>query len=472
MGDIFGKGSSPPAAPDPVATAKAQGEANIASALDTAKLANPNITTPYGSQTVTFGQPDTLGNVDYYRQHPELATKYFNEYISPKVNFTDPNEKYVQAYYSQNPNATAADVAKRLPDFAKEIGITGNQAQNALDTYYANSAKSTLQNNPFASTASIQDQVNQWAKTGSLTPEQAQAAVNRVTLAASEAQRTAQLTPSEYAQQNYDTTGKDLGYKAPTPLDKLTPNVTQTLTPEQTRILNEQNAAKLKLSQLASTGATNASTALSKPFSFGGPDVQTSLDTSNIAKMPINAGTTAQDAIMARLNPTLAKNRVSTETQLINQGLRPGTEAYDNAIQLLGQQENDQRTQAVLQGLGLDINANNQGFNQSVQSGQFANTAQGQALAQALTKRNQPLNEITALLSGSQINNPQFTPYTGANVAPAPIANSVNSNYQNQLSAYNTDVGSQNNMTSGLFSLGSAALKNPSGVASLASMFI
>jgi hypothetical protein len=53
---------------------------------------------------------------------------------------------------------------------------------------------------------------------------------------------------------------------------------------------------------------------------------------------------------------------------------------------------------------------------QMLQSGQFANTAQGQALAQALQQRQLPLNEISALMSGSQIQNPQFQGYQGANV--------------------------------------------------------
>jgi hypothetical protein len=159
---------------------------------------------------------------------------------------------------------------------------------------------------------------------------------------------------------------------------------------------------------LGLTGAQTASNSvLDKPFSFGGPDVQTSLgsfealknapsagqygtaqggvsgpnlatslDLSNVAKMPVNAGMTGQEAIMARLNPSLERQRTSTETNLINQGLRPGMEGYDNAINLLGQQETDARTQAVLQGLNLDIGANQQGFGQALTRGQFGNQAQ------------------------------------------------------------------------------------------------
>jgi len=237
------------------------------------------------------------------------------------------------------------------------------------------------------------------------------------------------------------------------------PTVTQNLSPESQKILEAQNATKLGLANLGSQGITTAQKVMGTPFEFGGPSVQTALDTSQVAKMPVNAGTTGQEAIMSRLEPSLAKNRVSTETQLINQGLRPGTEAYDNAIKLVGQQENDARTQAVLQGLNLDIGSNAQGFNQALQSGQFGNTAQQQALAQAIQQRQLPLNEITALMSGSQIQNPSFGAYQGSNVQAAPIANATAQTGQYNQNIYNQQVGSANAQNAGLFSFGGQAAR-------------
>jgi hypothetical protein len=236
------------------------------------------------------------------------------------------------------------------------------------------------------------------------------------------------------------------------------PTVTQTLTPDAQRTLEQQQALGYKLTDLAGRGFSAVDKTMGTPFSFGGPNVQTSLNTSGIARMPINAGTTGQEAIMSRLEPSLAKNRVSTETQLINQGLRPGSEAYDNAIKLVGQQENDQRTQAVLQGLGLDINANNQGFNQALQGGQFANTAQQQKLAQDIQNRQMPLNEVNALVEGSQIQTPQFGPYQGSNVQAAPLANAAAQESQFAQNAYNQQMASANAQTAGLFSLGGAGI--------------
>ena len=234
------------------------------------------------------------------------------------------------------------------------------------------------------------------------------------------------------------------------------PTIRQTLTPTAQKTLEAQQGVELSLANLGSKGAQTASNVLDKPFSFGGPDVQTSLDLSNVAKMPVNAGMTGQEAIMQRLEPSLARQRTSTETQLINQGLRPGTEAYDNAINLLGQQETDARTQAVLQGLNLDIGANAQGYNQALQTGQFGNTAQQQALAQAIQSRQMPLNEINALMSSSQIENPQFGAYSGANVAPAPVFAGAQAQGQFEQNKYNQQVAQNNAMTQGLFSLAGA----------------
>jgi hypothetical protein len=234
------------------------------------------------------------------------------------------------------------------------------------------------------------------------------------------------------------------------------PTINQTLTPEAQRALTAQQNLQANLATLGGQSYGTAFDVMSKPFDYRG-QVQTSLDTSGIAKMPVNAGTTGQEAIMSRLEPSLAKNRVSTETQLINQGLRPGSEAYDNAIKLLGQQENDARTQAALQGINLDTAANAQGFNQALQGGQFGNTAQQQALAQAITQRQLPLNEINALMSGSQIQNPTFSPYSGSNIAPPPIANATAQQGAFDQNTYNQQMGSYNQNVAGLYGLGGAA---------------
>lgn len=105
------------------------------------------------------------------------------------------------------------------------------------------------------------------------------------------------------------------------------------------------------------------------------PTLQGQLDVSNLAQMPVNAGMTAQEAIMSRLDPQLQRQRAQLETQLANQGLVRGGEAYNVALQEQGQRENDLRTQAALQGLQLDMQARQQGLGEAQALGGFANQA-------------------------------------------------------------------------------------------------
>jgi hypothetical protein len=340
------------------------------------------------------------------------------------------------------------------------------------------------------------------------------------------------------------------------------PTVTQTLTPAAQKALEDQQRVQAGLSNLAMQGTEQASNILNKPFNYNGPNIQTSLapaqplnygptmgqygmaqgvdegrfgqagtigadkyglargnlDLSNVAAMPINAGTTAQQAIMNRLSPQLAQSDEALRSQLANQGITEGSEAYNRAMTQSGQNRNDLLSQAALQGINLDLSANqqgfgqaatqaglynqavgqnfgqglqsqqlgnqamaqnfqtaldaqnsrnaamaqnygqasniaglynqaqNQGYNQNLQNAQFGNTAAQQSLAQQFALRNQPLNEISALMSGGQIQNPQFQGYTGANVAAAPVFQSVQAQNQADQNTYNQKVAQQNAM--------------------------
>jgi len=108
------------------------------------------------------------------------------------------------------------------------------------------------------------------------------------------------------------------------------------------------------------------------------------LDLTNLAKMPVNAGTTGQDAIMSRLAPQLERQQKFDAQNLANQGLVPGGEAYKNAMIDQSQRQNDLLTQAALQGINLDTAANQQGFNQALASGQFGNLGTQQNFSNAL----------------------------------------------------------------------------------------
>lgn len=103
-----------------------------------------------------------------------------------------------------------------------------------------------------------------------------------------------------------------------------------------------------------------------------------------------------EDALMQRMNPQLAQNREALETKLVNQGLQPGSVAFDRAIDAATRQENDARFGAILNAgqeqsrlVGLSANqaafensAQQQAYQQALASGQFTNTAQAQKYGQ------------------------------------------------------------------------------------------
>jgi len=80
----MGKSSpKPPPAPDYAAAAKEQGAANLDAARLTARISNPNISTPYGGQRVTFGKSvfDEAG----YNKAMEAYKKQLADYEAQKA---------------------------------------------------------------------------------------------------------------------------------------------------------------------------------------------------------------------------------------------------------------------------------------------------------------------------------------------------------------------------------------------------
>jgi hypothetical protein len=107
----------------------------------------------------------------------------------------------------------------------------------------------------------------------------------------------------------------------------------------------------------------------------GGPQLQSQIDIANLPQGPVNAGMTAQTALLSRLSPQLQGERQQLQTQLINQGLRPGGEAYNSAMSAQMQKENDLLLQAAAQGISLDQAARQQAFSEQQSRAMFANQA-------------------------------------------------------------------------------------------------
>ena len=208
---------------------------------------------------------------------------------------------------------------------------------------------------------------------------------------------------------------------------------TQTLSPEQQKILDQNNQTNLNLATLATNQSGKLNNLLSTPFTLGGapaagdpskltmpnyqqfgagPQLQTHIgNAGNIQNSIAGAGDITktygtdyasnvqevQDALMARMQPSLDKDRAALETRLANQGIQIGTAAYNSAMDDFSRQTNDARYGAIInagqeqsrlaglaqQQAAFQNQAQQQQFGQNQAQAQFGNQAQQQAYTQA-----------------------------------------------------------------------------------------
>lgn len=151
---------------------------------------------------------------------------------------------------------------------------------------------------------------------------------------------------------------------------------------------------------------------MSKPFEYNNQDVEN----------------WAYDLGSQRLDPRFAKQEEAERSRLLNSGIREGSDAWNSAMNGLGQNKNDAYNQLMLNG-------------------------RSQAMQEALATRNQPINEITALLSGSQVSQPNFVNANMPTIPTTDTAGIINQNYQNQLGAYQQKQAGLGGLFSGLGSM-------------------
>ena len=91
------------------------------------------------------------------------------------------------------------------------------------------------------------------------------------------------------------------------------------------------------------------------------------------------------DRQMSLAQPQMERQTQQLETQLRNQGLSPGTPAYDNAISDMRNQQGEQTSRMQQDAMRLGANEQQNQFGRNLQGGQFANQAQGQQFGQQQT---------------------------------------------------------------------------------------
>jgi hypothetical protein len=245
---------------------------------------------------------------------------------------------------------------------------------------------------------------------GNLDAARAAAASNRVN----------QITP--YGSLDYSVTGAD-------PYGNPTWTAKTSLSEVGQQLLNNQNAASLGLGGTINSALGRVQETMGQGFN------------PNLPSTGFNPGQSYQDAYMQRLAPQLEQNRDQLQQQLANKGIDIGSEAYDRAMQTQAQRENDLLAAATTQGFGVGSQANQQAFNQE------------------MTKYNMPLNTLSALRSGSQVQNPTFVNSAQqATTAGPDLLGAAGMQYNAQMGDFNAKQAAQQNFNQGLMGLAGAGI--------------
>ena len=171
----------------------------------------------------------------------------------------------------------------------------------------------------------------------------------------------------------------------------------------------------------------------------------------------------ATGLINQRLQPQIQQSNERLTAQLANQGIVPGTEAYNRAMTQQGQKTNDLLNQAQLAGSQVQ----NQMQGQSVQQQQLNNAALQQNYTQALQQKNLPLQQLGAFQQATQ---PGYVnPYSQATVAGTDYLGAYTTSNAANIAQQNADIARQNATTQGLYGLGAAGILGAGGLGNLGS---
>jgi hypothetical protein len=201
---------------------------------------------------------------------------------------------------------------------------------------------------------------------------------------------------------------------------------------------------------------------------------------------------------MQRLQPQMAQDLQSQQATLANQGIVPGTQAYNNAMRTFSQGQNDQLTSAVVGGMNTGLQANQQAFGQGatqvglnlagqeqsftqplrvnaqnmtandlayqqqLSNQQLGMGAQNQSFNQALAKYMAPA-QVGSLLKGIASPTQYVTPYNQQATSGTDYLSAMGLTQQSNQSNANAQNAQNNAILGGLFTLGGASLMSPTG---------
>lgn len=209
---------------------------------------------------------------------------------------------------------------------------------------------------------------------------------------------------------------------------------TTTLSPEQQRLYDLSTSAQETYGRAANSQLQQVEGALSTPFQFNGPEMAYRPDFTGIGD-PNQSREAVQAALLGRMQPSLDAERSGLEARLVNQGLTPGSEAWNTSMRDYAQRANDAQYGAILNAGQEQSRIFGLGFGQAG----LNNSARQQSLQEQLALRAQPINEASALLTGQQLQMPQFGNVPQVALQAPDYQGAVGQQYAGQYSAYNAD---------------------------------
>ena len=258
------------------------------------------------------------------------------------------------------------------------------------------------------------------------------------------------------------------------------PTQTTTLSPAQQAELEARNQVSKYLGETGINLAKNLPQ--SQLLAPGTPQRPTSIDYSGVDKVPTmadydvdrqKASQSAYDQQYALMAPDIEQSRKGLENRLIQTGNPLGSEAYNTEFDRYERNKNASLQNLSNSSVAQGYNVQNQLFNnaniarnQQIQDAQLGyNTAsqlRGDQIAENQLLRNQQINELAGILQGREaITLPVGGQYNQNALTAPDLAGMINQNYQNQLSAYNTQyqadqARNSGGGSSGLFGIASA----------------
>lgn len=229
-----------------------------------------------------------------------------------------------------------------------------------------------------------------------------------------------------------------------------------TLSPEQQKLYQLQTQMQGNLGQLGVDQSsrlqgllgTNLNTEGLQDWSTG--KAPTEYDPNAYAAQRDQVTQALMDRYRAQTDPT----RKAQEASLAARGMAPGSNNWGAVQDMQNRQDTDQMSAAILAG-GQEqsrlLGEERAGWQQGMDYASFLNNLRGAQLGERQTVRNAPINEISALMSGSQVTVPQFQPFSQQGVDSAPIGQYIYSDYANKANA-------AANTNAGIFGLGSSFL--------------